>query len=399
MSKSALPTLDDLDVARRVALVRVDMNTPLAGNVVSDDTRIRAALPTIRALRERGARVVLCSHLGRPKDARDAKYSLLPVAARLAELLEDDVLFAHDTVGDEVGHLVRDLDERGVMMLENVRFDPREKTGDSGFARALASLADVFVQDAFGCLHRPDASIAGVPQFLPSAMGLLVASEVEALAPLASTDAAALRRPFAALLGGAKVSDKIGVIDALARRADHLFLGGAMANTFLAARGDAVGTSRVEADKLDYARSLLERLSGRGTRLHLPVDFVVADAFEAGAAGRVVETIPDGAMALDIGPATVATWSATLSRCGTVFWNGPMGVFEWAGFEQGTFGVASAVASSGAFTVVGGGDSAAAVAAAGLADRFSHVSTGGGASLEYLEHGDLPGLAALRKRA
>ncbi len=398
MTSGSIPTLADLDVARRVALVRVDFNTPLDGDRVSDDTRVRAALPTLRALREAGAKVVLASHLGRPKDARDSKYSLLPVAACLAELLNDEILFAHDTVGDEVGHLVRDLPERGVLLLENLRFDPREKNEDAGFARQLASLADVFVQDAFGCLHRRDASITGVPALLPSAMGLLVQAELEALAPLVSTDAAAVRRPYGAILGGAKVSDKIGVIDALARRIDHLFIGGAMAYTFLAARGDSVGSSRVEADRVEYARALLDRLAARGVKVHLPCDHIVGAAFDATAVPETVTTIPADRMGLDIGPATLSAWNTVLSRCGTLFWNGPMGVFEWSGFEGGTFAVAEAVAASGAFTVVGGGDSAAAVVKAGVAPRISHISTGGGAALEYLEHGDLPGLAALRKK-
>ena len=389
------PTLDDLDLSQaRAVLCRVDFNTPMDNGEVSDDTRIRAALPTIQRLRESDVRVVLCSHLGRPKGQRNPQMSLLPVASKLAELLGTDVVFAHDTVGDEVVQLVRELPPRGVLVVENLRFDPREEAGDAEFAKDLAKLGDAFVLDAFGAMHRGHASITGVPQHLPSAAGLLVQAEVKALAGLLRGAA----RPYAAVLGGAKVSDKIGVIEALAKKVDHLYVGGAMAYTFLAAQGIAVGTSRVETQHLDLAKQLLATCAEQGVEVHLPFDHVVASAFEEGAEPSVVQDIPEGKMGLDIGPATAEKWQAELSKCRTVFWNGPMGVFEWPSFASGTRAVARALAACEGFTVVGGGDSAAAVALFGLADKMDHVSTGGGASLELIENGDLPGIEALRRR-
>jgi phosphoglycerate kinase len=386
--------VDALPLDGKRALVRVDFNVPLQGEVVRDDTRIRGALPTIAWLRERGAKVVLCSHLGRPKGKRAAELSLLPVASRLAELLGEEVTFAHETVGDEVVRLTRELAPRGVMLVENLRFDPREQAGDEVFARELAALGDVYVDDAFGCMHRPDASIAGVPKLLPSAGGLLVEKEVNALGLLLARP----DRPYAAILGGAKVSDKIGVIEALARRVDHLFIGGAMAYTVLAALGHPVGASKIEADKLDVAKSVLDSCAAKGVKVHLPIDHVVATSFSERARPEVVDAIESDRMGLDIGPKTVAAWSEVLGTCKTVVWNGPMGVFEWASFAGGTRAIAELLAASGAFVVIGGGDSAAAVARFGLADRMSHVSTGGGAALEFLEFGDLPGIAALRRR-
>lgn len=391
---SRIPTLADLDVQDKIVLVRVDFNVPMDGTTVTDDTRIRGALPTIRHLREHGARLVLASHLGRPKGP-DPAQSLLPAAARLAELLADDVVFSHDIVGDEVADLARELPPRGVMVLENLRFDPGEGSGSPDFARALAKLGDCFVNDAFGTMHREDASIAGVPKHLPSAVGLLVQREVEMLGALLSGDRAA--GSVAAILGGAKVSDKIGVIDALSKRVDHLFIGGAMAYTFLAAQGVPVGASRIEADKVELAQRLLTRCANRGVKVHLPTDHVVATEFSETATPTIVSRIEDGQMGLDVGPDTVRAWSETLARCATVFWNGPLGVFEWESFSGGTRAIAEALAASSATTVVGGGDSAAAVARFGLEDKFTWISTGGGASLEYLENGDLPGLAALRR--
>ncbi|MBW1877836.1 MAG: phosphoglycerate kinase [Deltaproteobacteria bacterium] len=391
---ASLPTLDDLDLEGKAVLCRVDFNVPLKGNTISDDTRVRAALPTIRRIREVADKLVLCSHLGRPKGQRVPELSLLPIAARLAELLDVEVVFAHDTVGDEVVKLRKDLPSGGVMVVENLRYDPREKAGDTDFARELAALGEVFVNDAFGALHRAHASITGVPSHRPSAAGLLIQNEIASLEKLQKR----AERPFAAIIGGAKVSDKIGVFEALSRRVDHFFVGGAMAYTFLAARDVAVGTSRVEQEKVELAAKLAERCHARGVKLHLPSDHVVAATFAEDAEPETVNEIPEGRMALDIGPETVRAWSEILGRCRTVFWNGPLGVFEWDSFSGGTRGIAEAVASSSAFTFIGGGDSAAAVARFGLADRFGHVSTGGGASLEYLEKGDLPGLAALRRR-
>jgi len=388
--------LEDLAVDGKRVLCRVDFNVPISGGKITDDTRIRAFLPTLKELQSRGARVVLASHLGRPKGKPNSALSLLPVAARLAELIDQDVIFAHDTVGDEVAALARDLPDQGVMVVENLRFDPREKAGDEEFAKALAELGEVFVNDAFGAMHRSHASITGVPKHLPSGPGLLVARELEVLGRLIALDSAG-RTPFGAILGGAKVSDKMGVIDALSKRIDHLFIGGAMAYTFLAAQEVPIGASRVEEDKLDLARELLDRCALRNVKVHLPIDHVVAESFSEDAPPSTVDEIPDGSMGLDIGPRTVQAWTEIFNRCNTLFWNGPLGVFEWDSFAGGTRGVAEAIASTGAFTVVGGGDSAAAVAHFGLSERMGHISTGGGASLDYLENGDLVGLAALRK--
>lgn len=395
---ASVPLMADLDVADKRVLVRVDFNTPLEGGAVSDDTRIRAALPTIAALRERGARLVLASHLGRPKGRVDPTLSLLPVATRLADLIEVEVVFAHATVGDDVVQLTRELPAGGVMLLENLRFDPGEKAGDEDFARNLAAMGDVFVNDAFGAMHRAHASITGVPQFLPSACGPLVQRELEALGSLVDPAQRRERSPFAAILGGAKVSDKIGVIEALSKQVNHLFVGGAMAYTFLASQGQPVGTSRVESDKLDLARQLLHDCAERGVSVHLPTDHVVAPAFAEDAPPTTVTEIPEGQMGLDIGPATLQAWAEVLQSCRTVFWNGPMGVFEWDSFAGGTRGIAEALAGSSARTIVGGGDSAAALARFGLSGTVDHVSTGGGASLEFLEHGDLVGLQALRRK-
>jgi 3-phosphoglycerate kinase len=394
-----IDTIADLKLDGRTVLCRVDFNVPLKNGAVADDTRIRAALPTIAALRDGGAKVVLASHLGRPDGERNPDFSLLPVAERLAALLDGEVVFSHDTVGDEVAQLVKEQPPRAVILLENLRYDPREEAGDAGFARQLAALGDVFVNDAFGAMHRAHASITGVPQYLPSAVGLLVSKELEALEPLVDPDAGLDRKPFAAILGGAKVSDQIGVIEALSKRVDHLFVGGAMAYTFLAAQGVATGASRVEKDKLDLAEKLLAKCTARGVRVHLPVDHVVATAFAEDSPTSVVTEIPEGSLGIDIGPATLAAWVPLLERCNTVLWNGPMGVFEWESAAAGTRGIALTLARmKHALTVVGGGDSAAAAVKFGVQDEVSHVSTGGGASLEFLEHGDLVGVAALRKK-
>jgi phosphoglycerate kinase len=392
MSASPVPVIDDLGpLDGKTVLCRVDFNVPMSGERITDDTRIRGALPTIKKLRDAGAKVVLASHLGRPK-GRTPEFSLLPVAERLAELLAVDVVFAHDTVGDEVVELIKEQPKTALIMVENLRYDPREQAGDAEFARLLAQLGEVYVDDAFGCMHRADASIVGVCSHLPSAAGLLVAKEVEALGALITRP----ERPFGAILGGAKVSDKMGVIEALAKKVDHLFIGGAMAYTFLAAQGIAVGKSKIEADKLELAKSLMATLAERGVKLHLPIDHVVAADFNEHAAPQTVAEIPADKLGLDIGPATVRAWADVMSKCKTLFWNGPLGVFEWENYAGGTRGIAEALATSGAFTVVGGGDSAAAIAKFGLQDKVGHVSTGGGASLEYVEQGDLVGLQALR---
>jgi phosphoglycerate kinase len=390
-------TLADLDVAGKRVFLRVDFNVPMEDGKITDDTRIRGALPTITALREKKAKVVIGSHLGRPKGkGHEPAYSMEAAAARLAELADVEVVFAHDVVGDEVAELSKELPAGGVMVVENLRFHPGEKDNDPEFAKQLAQLGDVYVDDAFGCMHRPDGSIVGVAKHLPGGVGLLVQKEVEVLGGLLTDEGRQARYPFAAILGGAKVSDKIGVIEALSKRIDHLFVGGAMAYTFLKAQGLPVGSSKIEADKLELATQLLEKCKTRNVRVHLPIDHVVASEFSEGAAAEVATTIPDGKMGLDIGPATVAEWGKVLAQCRTIFWNGPMGVFEWDAFAGGTKGIAQVLATSTANTIVGGGDSAAALAKFGLQEKVSHVSTGGGASLELLEGGDLVGLEALR---
>ena len=388
--------MEALDLAGRRVLVRVDFNVPLAAGGVADDTRIRAALPTIRAiLAQPGARVVLMSHLGRPKGARRAELSLAPVAACLADLLGRDVEMAPDCVGPEVERRAASLAPGAVLLLENLRFHAAEEAGDAAFARQLAGLADAYVNDAFGAAHRAHASTATVAEYLPSAAGLLMEREVAALGDLL----AAPRRPFVAIVGGAKVSSKVAVLEHLLAKVDTLLIGGAMAYTFLAAGGTAVGNSLVEPDLYKTADALVRRAGKLGVRFLLPCDHVAAEAVAEDAARTVTAgaDIADGGIGVDIGPRTVAAFKAAVAAAGTVMWNGPMGVFEVAPFAAGTFAVAEAVAACGGTTVVGGGDSVAALNAAGVADRISHVSTGGGASLELLEGRELPGVAALRE--
>jgi phosphoglycerate kinase len=387
-----LPALEDLPLAEGTrVLVRADFNVPLsADGFIEDDMRIRAALPTLEWLRGRGAAVVACSHLGRPKGAPDPRYSLAPVAARLGELLGIDVPLAPEVVGDRASAMASDLAAGDVMVLENLRFEAGEIKGDDDLAAALAALADGYVDDAFGAAHRVHASVVGPPRHIPSAAGRLLVAEVTALGRLLE----APDRPFIGLLGGAKVSDKLGVIDALLERCDTLLVGGAMASTFLAAQGFSVGDSLVEPDQVEPCK---ERLATG--RVSVPTDAVVAREMAPDALCAVVaaDAVPDGWKILDIGPSTAAGYAAEVARAGTVFWNGPMGVFEIDAFADGTRAVAEAVAACPGYTVVGGGDSAAALARFGLADRVDHLSTGGGASLEFLEQGDLPGLRALRE--
>ncbi len=386
-------TLRDVELAGRRALVRVDFNVPLLNGKVSDDTRIQAALPSIRYLLEHGASAVLCSHLGRPKGAPDPSFSLQPVAARLSELLGLPVAFSSDCVGPEAETAAAGLAPGQLLLLENTRFHKGEKENDPEFARQLASLADLFVNDAFGSAHRAHASTEGVAHFLPAVAGFLMEAEIRQLGRALS----ARVEPYIAILGGAKISDKIGVVEQFLARANRLLIGGGMANTFLAAEGLELGESLVEQAAVPQARELLD---SAGDKVVLPVDAVVANAFAADAEHRVVpiHEVPARWRIMDIGPETVERFRAELRDAELIVWNGPMGVFEFPPFSTGTFELARAVAASGGFTIVGGGDSAAAVAQAGLADQIDHVSTGGGAALEFLEGRTLPGVAALQDR-
>ncbi|MBE1584890.1 phosphoglycerate kinase [Nonomuraea angiospora] len=394
----SMRTLDDLDVKGRRVLVRADLNVPLDGETITDDGRIRASVPTIKTLVERGAKVVVCAHLGRPKGKADPKYSLRPVAGRLGELLGQEVAFATDVVGDSARGTVETLQDGEVALLENLRYEPGEESKDdaerAAFAEKLAGLAELYVGDGFGAVHRKHASVYDVPGLLPHAAGGLVVAEVEVLKKLTESP----ERPYVVVLGGAKVSDKLGVIANLLTKVDRLLIGGGMAYTFLKAQGYEVGKSLLQEDQLDQVRGFLNTAAERGVDLVLPVDVLAAVTFGADAEHDVVAAteIPADREGLDIGPRTRELFASKLADARTVFWNGPMGVFEFDAFSGGTRAVAEALITSEAFTVVGGGDSAAAVRKLELPeDGFSHISTGGGASLEYLEGKALPGLAAL----
>jgi len=397
-------TTSDLgDLRGKRVLVRSDLNVPLDGSTITDDGRIRASAPTIKGLADAGARVIVCAHLGRPKGAPESKYSLAPVAKRLAEVLGTEVVFADDTVGDDAKAKAAALEDGQVLLLENLRFNAGETAKSdeerAGFAGELASLADVFVSDGFGVVHRKQASVYDVARLLPHATGDLVSTEVDVLRRLTKDP----ERPYAVVLGGAKVSDKLGVIGNLLGTADRLLIGGGMVFTFLAAQGHEVGKSLLEADQIDTVKGYLERAEKEGVEIVLPVDVVAADAFSADAAHEVVaaDAIPADRMGLDIGPESSALFADKLADCRTVFWNGPMGAFEMEPYAAGTKALAEAlvdITSRGALTVVGGGDSAAAVRQLGFADSdFGHISTGGGASLEYLEGKELPGLTVLEE--
>ncbi len=386
-------TIRDMALKNKRALVRVDFNVPLDDKgQVTDDTRIVASLPTIQYLVEQSAKVILCSHLGRPK-GKDQKFSLRPVAARLQHLLGKPVTFVSDCIGQPVERVVEGMNAGDVVLLENVRFYPEEEKNDPEFAKKLAAFGDVYVNDAFGSAHRAHASTEGVARILPGVAGFLMEKELNYLGAALANPI----HPFVAILGGAKVSDKIKVIENLLPKVDWLLIGGGMANTFLAARGFNIGKSLVEADKLDMAKALMDK---GGAKIVLPVDAIIADKFDANAQNQVVaaDAVPGDWLILDIGPKTVDAFAKIIAGAKTVVWNGPMGVFEMPKFAEGTFAVAKCLAQSGATTIIGGGDSASAVEHAGLADKMTHISTGGGASLEFLEGRVLPGVAALQDK-
>jgi phosphoglycerate kinase len=390
-----VPTLDDLDASGRRVFLRADLNVPLRDGEVSDDLRISSSLPTIQRLRDQGARVVVASHLGRPKGEPDDATSMAPVGRRLQELLGAPVEIARDVVGPDARAKAVGLADGEVLLLENLRWDPGETAGEDRYADDLAGLAEVYVDDAFGAAHRAHASISGVPARLPGYAGLLLARELEVLGTLLEDPP----RPYVAVLGGAKVSDKLTVLENLLQRVDAICVGGAMAFTFLVAEGHDVGSSRVEAEQVDEVGRLVTEARERGVEVLLPSDVVVAPTFAEDAAPStvLVEDMPSDQMGLDVGPQTAQVYARAVAGAGSVFWNGPMGVFEWDAFASGTRTVAEALAEAPGFTVVGGGDSAAAIRALGLDERVDHVSTGGGASLELLEGRELPGVVALRR--
>ena len=393
---SDIKTIEGVDVRGKRVIVRVDFNVPIKDGAVGDDTRIRAALPTIEHLVNGGAKVILMSHLGRPAgEGFEEKFTLAPAAARLAELIDAPVAFAADTVGDDARAKAAELADGSVLVLENLRFDKREKKNDPAFCEELASLAELYVNDAFGTAHRAHASTAGIASLLPAYAGFLLAGEIETLSGMLD----APKRPFVAILGGSKVSDKVGVIDALIDKADTIIIGGGMCFTFLLAQGKAVGTSLKEEDWVERAGDMIEKAQAAGVKLLLPVDVVAADAFaeDANALTCSVDAIPADMMGLDIGPETEKLYADAIAEGSTVFWNGPMGVFEMKAFEHGTRAVAEAVAANkDAATIIGGGDSVAAVNKFSLADEMTFISTGGGASMELVEGKTLPGVAALR---
>ncbi len=395
-------TLRDLDVRGKRVLVRVDFNVPIevrGGEIrITDDTRIRASLPTINYLREHGAKTILMAHFGRPKGKRVQKYSLRPIGDYLHSLIHQPVIFSHDTIGAVPEKIISHMEDGDVALLQNVRFQPEEEANDPKFAEALAKLGDLYVDDAFGAAHRAHASTAGITKFVgKSAMGLLMEKELKHLREGLNKPA----KPFVVILGGAKVSDKIGVLKALMEKADTILIGGAMANTFLKAEGIPIGASRVESDKLDLARELLDLAKKRGVKFLRPIDALEAEEIRAGATIRNTSRlspqhgISDGWQAVDIGAATIALYQDEIAKGETILWNGPVGIFEIPDFAEGTIAIAEALAQSGATTIIGGGDSVTAIKQAGLADKMTFISTGGGASLELLEGKELPGVAAL----
>ena len=389
-------SVEDIDVAGKKVLVRCDFNVPMKDGVITDDKRIVGALPTIKYLLDHNAAVILCSHMGRPKGEFNMKYSLAPVAKRLTELLGQNVELASDVIGPDAKAKAAALKPGEAMLIENVRFHAEEEKNDPAFAKELASMAEIYVNDAFGTAHRAHASTAGVADYLPAVCGFLIRKEVEIMGKALADPA----RPFVAILGGAKVSDKIGVINNLIDKCDTLIIGGGMAYTFFRALGNDIGTSICENDKLELALELINKARAKGVSFLLPVDNIIGREYKEDTTFMRIysDSIPDGWMGLDIGEKTQELFSKTIIGAGTVVWNGPMGVSEWENFASGTRSVAKAVAESGAVSIIGGGDSAAAVEALGYADKMTHISTGGGASLEFLEGLELPGIACLQDK-
>ncbi len=390
-------TVKDIDVKGKKILVRCDFNVPLdADKNITDETRINAALPTIKYLLDEGAAVILCSHLGKPKGVVNAKYSLAPVAKSLSEKLGFEVKLAPDCVGDEVKKMAAELECGKAILLENLRFHPEEEANDPAFAKELADLAEIYVSDAFGTVHRAHASTAGVAAYLPAVAGFLIGKELDFLGNAVENP----QRPFVAILGGAKVKDKLGVIGNLLEKVDTLIIGGGMAYTFMKAQGGKIGDSLVDDERLEQVLGFMKKAQEKGVKLLLPVDTVIADAFEGYTQIKTCKAgeVPDGWQGLDIGPETVKLFSDAIKEAKTIVWNGPMGVFENPDFAKGTLAVATAMAESDAITIIGGGDSAAAVNQMGLGDKMSHISTGGGASLEFLEGKELPGVACLMNK-
>ncbi len=391
-------SIDELNIKGKKVFIRVDFNVPFDDNLrITDDSRIRSTVPTINYVIDEGARVILASHLGRPKGKPDPRYSLAPVAKRLQRLLDKDVIFAPDCIGPQVESLISKMKDGDVILLENLRYHAEEEENNENFAKSLAKLADFFVNDAFGAAHRVHASTVGIAKFLPSAAGFLMKKEIEYLKGVVDNPI----RPFVAVLGGAKVSGKIGVLEHLEDKVDKVLVGGGMAFTFIKAMGYEVGDSLVEADMIETAQRIRKKLKSAGIKFYLPVDCVIAQTLEPGAETKIVPTmeIPKGWKALDIGPATVKLFSEALENAKTILWNGPMGVFEIDAFSRGTFSIAHSIADAYALTIVGGGDTALAVHRAGVTNALSFISTGGGASLQLLEGKELPGIAALTDKA
>ena len=389
-------TIEDIDVKGKTCLVRCDFNVPVKDGVITDDKRIREALKTIKYLKAQGAKQILCSHMGRPKGEVNMKYSLQPVQKRLRELLDCDVIMASDVIGPDAKAKAAALKDGDIMLLENLRFHKEEEKNDPDFAKELAGMAEIYVNDAFGTAHRAHASTAGVADYLPAVCGYLIQKEIEIMGTALENP----KRPFVAILGGAKVSDKIGVIENLADKVDTLIIGGGMAYTFIKAKGGRIGDSLCEEDKLELAVQLMEKAREKNVKFLLPADSVIGDEFKEGCKVQTADSdkIPDGWMGMDIGEKAVREYTRAIKGAGTVVWNGPMGVFEMPDFARGTKAIAKAVAESGAISIIGGGDSAAAVEQLGFADKMTHISTGGGASLEFLEGLELPGIAALNDK-